>query len=144
MKQKLLVGVDCSECCERAIDYAAAWAKAVAAPLVVVHVIEWSPYSFNTPMENEERHRRRETELERARAEIVEPVLRRLAEQGVAAEGMVRHGHPADTLSAVAAQSGVTNIVVGRTGSSRLKSQLFGSVPSTLVQVSDVPVTVVP
>ena len=58
MKQKLLVGVDCSECCERAIDYAAAWAKAVAAPLVVVHVIEWSPYSFNTPMENEERHRR--------------------------------------------------------------------------------------
>ena len=64
MKQKLLVGVDCSECCERAIDYAAVWANAVAAPLVVVHVIEWSPYSFNTPMENEERHRRRVAKIE--------------------------------------------------------------------------------
>lgn len=144
MEQKLLVGIDCSDCCQRAIDYAARTARSSGASVVVVHVIEWSPYSFSTPMENEERHRRRETELERARREIVDPVVKRLHDQGVAAEGVVRHGHPARTLNELAEEAGVSSIIVGRTGSSRLKSQLFGSVPSTLVQVATTPVTVVP
>lgn len=144
MDQKLLVGMDCSTCGERALDYATAWARSAGASIVVVHVIEWSPYSFNTPMENEQRHKRREAELERAHAEIVDPVVKRLKEQGIEAEGLIRHGHPADTLNQLAAETGATNIVVGRTGTSRLKSHLFGSVPSTLVQVAEVPVTVVP
>ena len=59
-------------------------------------------------------------------------------------EGIVRHGHAADTLAALAREFDVTNIVVGRHGSSRLKAHLFGSVASTLVQVADRPVTVVP
>ena len=144
MDHKLLVGIDCSQCGERALAYAADWAKSAGAPVVIVHVIEWSPYSFNTPMENEARHKRRETELERAHAEIVDPLVTRLREQGIEAEGMIRHGHPAHTLSQLAGEAGATNIVVGRTGSSRIKSHLFGSVPSTLVQVARVPVTVVP
>lgn len=144
MDQKLLVGVDCSDCGARAIEYAGAWARAAGASVVVAHVIEWSPYSFNTPMENEARHRRREAELERAQAEIVEPVVERLRERGIEAHGVIRHGHPARTLCEVAAESGATNIIVGRTGTSRIKSHLFGSVPSTLVQVAEIPVTVVP
>jgi nucleotide-binding universal stress UspA family protein len=144
MEQKLLVGIDCSTCSDRALEYAAAWAESSGIPLLVVHVIEWSPYSFNTPMENEVRHQRREAELERARAEIVDPVVKRLREQGIEAEGLIRHGHPAHTINELAAEAGVTNIIVGRRGTSRIKSQLFGSVPSTLVQVADIPVTVVP
>ncbi len=34
--------------------------------------------------------------------------------------------------------------LVGRQGSSRLRAHLFGSVASTLVQIADRPVTVVP
>ncbi|MEJ8569733.1 universal stress protein [Elongatibacter sediminis] len=144
MDQKLLVGIDCSNCGQRALDYAVAWARTADVPVVVVHVIEWSPYSFNTPMENEARHKRREAELDRAHSEIVDSVVDRLRDQGIDAKGLVRHGHPAHTLNDLANEAGATNIVVGRTGTSRIKSQLFGSVPSTLVQIADVPVTVVP
>ena len=144
MSEVLLVGVDCSECSERALDYAADWAESAGLPLFVAHVIDWSPYSFNTPQENEERHKRREAELERAHGEIIDPLVDRLRERGIDARGVIRHGHPAETLSEVAAELGVTNIVVGKTGSSRIRAQFFGSVPNTLIQISKQPVTVVP
>ena len=55
MSKVLLVGVDCSSCSDRALAYAADRADASKAQLIVVHVIDWSPFSFNTPQENEER-----------------------------------------------------------------------------------------
>lgn len=144
MSKVLLVGVDCSECSNRALDYAARVAEKQHCQLVVVHVIDWSPFSFNTPKENEERHRRREAELDRAHQEIVDPVVNSLRDEGHHARGVVRHGHPAETIDAVARECGATNIVIGKTGSSRLKAQLFGGVANTLVQISEIPVTVVP
>jgi nucleotide-binding universal stress UspA family protein len=144
MSKVLLVGIDCSDCSERALDYAAEWAGSAKLPLFVAHVIEWSPYSFNTAQENEERHKRREAELERAHQEIVDPVVGRLRERGIDAQGVIRHGHPAETLSDVATELGVTNIIVGKTGSSRIRAQFFGSVANSLVQISKQPVTVVP
>ena len=65
-------------------------------------------------------------------------------EKGIDAEGLVRHGHAADTLDELAHEYEATNIVIGRRGSSKLKAHLFGSVASTLVQIADRPVTVVP
>jgi len=144
MSKVLLVGIDCSECAQRALDYAASRAEVSKSQLIVTHVIDWSPFSFNTPQENEERHQRREAELDRAHKEIVDPVVSELRERGLYARGVIRHGHPAETLSAVADEFGVTNIVIGKTGSSRIKTQLFGSVANTLVQISKHPVTVVP
>jgi len=139
-----LVGVDCSRCGDRALDYAAERAAIKGAKLLVVHVIEWSPYTFSTPQENEQRHKRREEEIARAHEEIVDPIVKALREKGVDAEGVVRHGHVADTIIRLAEKRGVTNIVVGRQGISRLKAKLFGGVASALVQTADVPVTVVP
>ena len=49
MSKVLLVGVDCSSCSDRALAYAADRAEASKAQLIVVHVIDWSPFSFNTP-----------------------------------------------------------------------------------------------
>ncbi len=144
MSKVLLVGVDCSECSDRALEYAARVAEKAKPQLIVVHVIDWSPFTFNTAKENEERHQRREAELDRAHQEIVDPVVDDLRSHGHYARGVVRHGHPAETLNAVAREFGATNVIIGKTGSSRLKTQLFGSVANTLVQISDVPVTVVP
>ena len=110
----------------------------------MVHIIEWSPFSFSTPQENEERHKRREEEIRRAQSEIVDPIVADLIKKGIDAEGIVRHGHAAETLARIAKENDVTNIVVGRRGSSRLKAQIFGSVASSLVQIADRPVTVVP
>ena len=144
MSKVLLVGVDCSDCSNRALEYAAKAAEKSKLQMIVVHVIDWSPFSFNTPKENEERHQRREAELDRAHSEIVDPVVSDLRQQGLYVRGVIRHGHPAETINALAQEFGATNIIIGKTGSSRLKTQLFGSVANTLVQISELPVTVVP
>lgn len=144
MSQAMLVGIDCSECSDRAVDYAVRWAKAANLHLFIVHVVQWSPFTFNTPQENEERHRRRDDELERAHSEILDPIVADLRNKGVDAEGVVRHGHPAETLSELANELDATNIIIGRKGQSPIKTKLFGSIASTLVQISNKPVTVVP
>ena len=144
MSKVLLVGIDCSECSDRALKYAAKGAEQANLQLIVAHVIDWSPFTFSTPKENEVRHQRREEELERAQNEIVNPVVSDLRDQGIYARGVVRHGHPAETINAIAQEFGATNIIIGKTGSSKLKTQLFGSVANTLAQISEMPVTVVP
>jgi nucleotide-binding universal stress UspA family protein len=144
MGQTLLVGIDESACCQRSVEFAAGLAKSANARVIVLHVIEWSPFSFSTAAENEVRHKRREDELSRAYSGLIDPVVQQLEAMGLEVEGMVLHGHPASTLNEVAVERSASNIVIGRKGSSKLKAQLFGSVPSTLVQIADVPVTVVP
>ena len=93
MSDVLLVGIDCSACSERALQYAAEWAESAKLQLIVAHVIQWSPFSFNTAKENEERHKRREAELDRAHGEIVDPVVSRLRERGIPARGAIRLDH---------------------------------------------------
>jgi len=144
MSSVLMVGIDCSECGDRAIEYAIDLAKRSDARLFVAHVIEWSPFSFSTVEENSERHKRREEELKRAYSEVIDPVVNRLKAEGLSAEGLVRHGNVAATLHELAIENGVTNIILGRQGSSKLKAHVFGSVGSHLVQMADCPVTVVP
>jgi nucleotide-binding universal stress UspA family protein len=144
MSVVLMVAVDCSECGDRAVEYAAEHARESGARLYVTHIIEWSRFSFSTVQENAERHKRREEELQRAHSEIVDPIVDRLKAEGLDAEGLVRHGHVADTLNALAKSKGVSNIILGRQGSSKLKSHVFGSVGSRLVQSADCAVTVVP
>jgi nucleotide-binding universal stress UspA family protein len=144
MTQVLLVGTDCSECSNRAVEYAKGWAKSAGLRLYVAHVIEWSPFTFNTPQELEQRHKRREDELERAQALVIDPIVEKLRAEGLDARGVIRHGHPAETLNELATELGATNIVIGRRGQSAIKAKLFGSATSTLVQIADHPVTVVP
>ena len=116
----------------------------MGARLVVTYVIEWSPYTFNTPEENEQRHKRREEEIETATKTMLTPTLEKLKAASVNAEGLVRHGNVADVLNALASEFEADQIVVGRVGESGLKSLIFGSVTSKLVQTAKVPVTVVP
>lgn len=144
MSSVFMVAVDCSECGDRAIEYAAERAKESNSRLYVAHIIEWSQFSFSTALENAERHKRREEELHRAHTEVVDPIVDRLKSEGIDTEGIVRHGHVADTLNALAKSRDVTNIILGRQGASKLKSHVFGSVGSRLVQSADCAVTVVP
>ena len=137
MTQALLVGTDCSECSHRAVDHAARWAKVVNLRLYVVHVIQWSPFSFSTLQENEERHMRREAELDRAHSQILDPIVADLRSKGLDAEGVVRHGHPAETLSALATELDATNIIIGRKGQSRIKTKLFGKQKNMILSMMD-------
>ena len=144
MTMTWLVGLDGSDGGRRAVEFAAARARAADTRLVVAYVIEWSPYTFNTPEENEVRHRRREEEIERAQSQVVDPVVAALRDSGIEVEGVVRHGHAAEALTWLAGETGAAQIFVGRRGATRIGAMLFGSVAGTLVQISPIPVTVVP
>ena len=144
MSLVLMVGIDGSKCGSRAVEYAAEHAKSADAKLFVAYVIEWSRFSFSTVEENMQRHKRREEELKRAYSEIIDPIVDRLKSEGIEVEGLVRHGNVADTLHTLAKENGVTNIILGRQGTSKLKAHVFGSVGSNLVQSAECAVTVVP
>jgi len=142
--KRFLVGIDGSDCGDRAISVAAAQARAADAELVICYVIAWSPYTFSTPQENAERHRRREEELEAAHSKLLEPRVAGLKASGMAVEGVARHGHPVRTLVKLAEEKDVDVIVIGRSGDTPLKTRMFGGTAAGLVQSAPMPVLVVP
>lgn len=144
MSNTIVVGYDGSESAERALEFAVAHARSQNVSVTVVHVLEWSPYTFLTPKEIEERHARRTEEMARAETIVVAPVLERLSGQGIEATSEIKYGHIADTVCEIAKNAGASQIVIGRTGHSPLSSRLFGSVAGTLAQASPVPITIVP
>lgn len=144
MTNTFLVAVDGSAGSLRAAEYAAERAKASKAKLILAYIIEWSPYSFHTPEELAERHKRREEEIERAQSKVLGPVMKSVKDKGVDAETVVNHGSPSESLSELATERNATQIFIGRKGESRMTALLFGSVAGSLVQTSPVPVTVVP
>lgn len=141
----VLVGVDGSAAGRRALLFAARQTARADGRLVLAHVIDWSPYRSATIEENEQRHRERAREVETAREEILDPAEQDALRLGAEIAGcVVRHGHVAETLMGLAKEHGADHLVVGRTGESRLRTLVFGSTPSHLVQVCTIPVTVVP
>ncbi len=137
----VVVGVDGSEAGERAARFAARIVR--GGTLVVACIVPWSPFAVQTADENEQRRASKQRETEDARR-IVDPLVERFTETGVRTEGVVRHGHPAETLSDLAREHGADHLVVGRVGQSKVRSLLFGSTPGNLIQIAMVPVTVVP
>lgn len=144
MSEKIVVGYDGSASAKSALAFASDRAKASGATLVLAHVLEWSPYSFLTPEELAERHKRRTEELARAETAVLGPVVASLKASGVTVSTELRYGHIAETICAIASEQGASQIVIGRTGHSELATRLFGSVAGALAQAAPVPVTIVP
>ena len=106
MSNKIMVALDGSDGGKRALAAAVAHARLTQSDLVLAYVIDWSPYSFHTPQELEERHQRRESEIDRANESVLNPELDALREAGLNAETVVRHGRIAETLQNTDAQPG--------------------------------------
>lgn len=144
MADTFIAAYDGSEAAGRAVDFAVKRAKATKARLLVVHVLEWSPYSFLTQEELAERHKRRNQELDRAAKAVLDPLKAKLKDSGVEIETSIKYGHVAETLCEMAKAEGAAQIFIGRTGSSSLMDRLFGSVAGSLAQIAPVPCTIVP
>lgn len=144
MSNKILVALDGSDGGKRALAAAVQHAKLTGADLVLTYVIDWSPYSFHTPQELEERHQRRESEIQRANDSILSPEIAGVRAAGLNVETVVRHGRIAETLGDIAKEFDVGQVYIGRQGESRLHSMIFGSVTAALIQTAAVPVTIVP
>ena len=144
MSETYLIAYDGTEGSRRAARFAARRASLAGADLHVLHVLEWSPYSFLTAEELDERHKRRQEELERAKGHIIEPLVTELSSSGLRVSSEVRYGHVAEVICEVAEERSAQLLFIGRTGESKLVARVLGSVPGTLVQVAPIPVTVVP
>jgi nucleotide-binding universal stress UspA family protein len=144
MTGKILVAVDGSDAGARALAFAHARAKSEGWSLMLVHVLDWSPYTFLTKEEIQERHARRKQELARAEAAIISPLVALYQGRGVEIETAIKYGHVTETICAVATEIGASQIVMGRTGNSGVMARVFGSVAGTLAQIAPVPCTIVP
>ena len=144
MSHKIVVGYDGSDSAKAALAFATSLAKAQGGSIVVAHVLEWSPYSFLTPTELEERHKRRGEELERAEAAILTPAVQSLESSGLDVSTALKYGNIAATLGDIAKEQGADQIVIGRNGEPGLSSRVFGSAAISLAQAAPVPVTIVP
>ncbi len=144
MTTKIVIGLDGTDTGERALAFAKDLASKIdACELLAIYVIEWSPFTFQTPEENEQRHKRREEEIKLATTRIVEPAVTALKNAGIKASGLVRHGDVAETLNKLTVENGGSQIIVGRASSGGFSNRIFGSSTQNLVMHADVPVTVV-
>ena len=144
MTAKLAIGLDGHGSGERALNYAQRMAELIGdCDLLVVYVVEWSPYSFQTPEENAERHKRREEEISKAMDRVVNPAVKKLEDAGLKAKGVVRHGDVAQTLISIAEEEGAEQIIVCRSSEGGFVQRIFGSATSNLVTSAPMPVTVV-
>ena len=106
MADTYLVAYDESNASQRALDFAVKLAKQANAELLIAHVLEWSPYSFLSAEELEERHMRRKEELARAKTVLTDPVVAATEAKGIKVRSIIRYGNVADTLSAIAQDEG--------------------------------------
>lgn len=146
--ESVLVGVDHSESSRRGVRFALGRARLNRWRVRIVHVINWSPYEFRSAQSVSERPQERQAELDRAQREVLDPIWAWAEGEGLL-EGVdvvtaIRHGRPSEVLADIAAENGDDLIVVARTGESNLKTAIFGSTASRLVQHAAVPVVVVP
>lgn len=144
MSEVFVVACDGSPASGRALEFAIAEASHIGASIVAAHVLEWLPYSFLTAKELEERHKRRADEMDRARRHFLDPLLQSHAESGVEMKADVSYGNVSESLLAVIKKHNGTQVFLGRRGNSDISRLIFGSVASTMAQVSPVPCTVVP
>lgn len=141
----IVVGLDGSAAGARALEHAKSLARLIGdCELVLAFIIEWTPYSFHTPQELEERHKRREQEIDQARDHVLVPAAAAAEAEGFKIAMEVRHGDAAVLLDVIATENGATQIVIGRTGERGLRERLFGGVSGRLVATSSVPVTIIP
>ena len=144
MTATLLVGLDGHGSGDRALAHAQHLARLIGdCELVVAYIIEWSPYSFHTPEENAERHKRREEEIHTAMTRVIQPAVKKLNDAGLKASGVVRHGDVAGVLIAISEEKNADQIIVGRSSEGGFTRRIFGSAVSNLVMSASVPVTVV-
>ena len=85
MTVKLVVGLDGAQTGDRALEFAKNLATLIGeCELIVAYVIEWSPFTFQTPEENALRHKRRDEEIATATTRVVDPAVEALSAAGFA------------------------------------------------------------
>ena len=82
----IIVGYDGSEPSNAALAFAKDQAHKFDASIMLVHVIDWSPFEFRTHQENETQAQKRREQIEKDREQLFPPVLSELKAAGISVE----------------------------------------------------------
>jgi nucleotide-binding universal stress UspA family protein len=144
--KRILVATDGSDGADRAVDYAAHWAKSIGADLLIVSVIggynlpEKIFRSFTQPQQIWLKEL-----LESMSAEVLTAARDRARNASVTMIQLEsRVGDVAPTIIDIAQENQAGLIVAGKRGTGRLAGLLLGSVSQKLVSLAPLPVTIVP
>lgn len=139
---KLLVPVDGSPSCLRAVDFVIALVKRTQ-PAPEVHLLTVHP---PVPYANAAAAIGREA-LDKFYREEGEASLKAARERLDAAGVVYRHhisvGDPAETLARFVGENGITEIIMGTRGMGAVSNLLLGSVASKVIHLVNVPVTLI-
>lgn len=140
----LVIGIDGSAASKRALAHGQRLSKLIGdCTLLLVYVIEWSPYTFQSAEENEQRHKRREEEIDIAQSRVLDPMMKQLTADGFKTKCKVRHGDAAEILNSLAVENHAEQIIVARGSEGGFASRFFGTVSVKLATSASVPVTIV-
>lgn len=137
--KNILVPTDFSENANKALDVAMALAKRFEANLHLIHT-----YHTSTPtghMANVNRVIKEDREREMA--EFLTKI-KATAPEGVAIDGVCRHGYPIETIEKEIDRVAADLLVMGTLGASNVAKKVWGSTASKLVKTNKVPVLAIP
>ncbi len=137
---RILVGIDGSEACLRALRYAAEVARAKNLSLDLVHVLApvlLPPTVYEKAIAEIERQ-------ERAHADrVLTTALADIATMGVTTRRVTTTGNPVETLLSLATDDDVEMIAIGTKGRGAVARVLLGSVADQILHLSPKPVLIV-
>lgn len=138
--RRLLVPVDFSANCRKAVAYAMAFAKQFGASLTFLHVIqvnyaygEFGAIDFSAL----------EREMRGGADKELEAMLVAARAAGVTAERLIREGSPPKVIADVASELAIDLLVISTHGYTGLKHVLMGSIAEQVVRYAPCPVMVV-
>ena len=143
----IMVPVEYSEHCRRALETAGVWAERLGARVEVIHVWDSPPLvSPDTTVNQPTGEKRSLFELigENAEKEMREFVASARVPASVALTQHLESGEPASAILAAATRRGADLIVVSTHGRRGIRHFLMGSVAEEVVRLSPVPVLTVP
>jgi nucleotide-binding universal stress UspA family protein len=136
---RILVAVDGSEAARHAVRLAAEVGAPLGASLTLAHVVDAVPVLPGDEAESLATQEEAQVLLGR---ELLEGLLAHVRRPGLAVQGQLLHGAPAQTLARLAKEERYDLVVVGSKGRNVLSRMLVGSVTDHLVQACEAPVLV--
>ena len=139
MFKRILFAHNATPAAERALIYLEHLAKVEEAEVIVLHVYE-SPNRYVAT----QGYQHLMESFESVAREVVDDTVEYLEELDVVALGRVESGEPASRILEVAREEGVSLIVLGTRGPSKMSDILLGDVSTEVLRGASCPVFLVP
>jgi nucleotide-binding universal stress UspA family protein len=140
---KILVGLDGSDFCLKALEFAIDLAKKYQSQLVLVHVVMRQIYAINPPEAGVLAGTAIVRELEEDGKAILAKGEETVKAQGIPVETRLKQGVPAEELLRAAVDEKVDLIVLGSRGLSQVRAFFLGSVSDKVSHHAKCPTLIV-